>query len=104
GDTTVPHQFHPLTKQWIFNIIDHEAPETMEALTEIEQAKVHNAIQAAIDNANALAECHSFRIQKWRFLPQELSFERGELTPSQKIKREAVDLNYSHLIDAMYNS
>ena len=32
----------------------------------------------------------------------DLSIERGELTPSLKVKRKVIDANYKAIIDALY--
>ncbi len=37
-----------------------------------------------------------------RILPRDLSVEEGELTPSLKIKRKAVEVKYADLLQAMY--
>ncbi|MEU8545554.1 AMP-dependent synthetase/ligase [Streptomyces roseoverticillatus] len=41
-------------------------------------------------------------IKKFRLLPRDLDVEHGELTPSLKLKRPAVERQYKHLIDEMY--
>jgi long-chain acyl-CoA synthetase len=41
-------------------------------------------------------------IKDVRILPRDLSIEAGELTPSLKIKRKAVESNYRELLDSMY--
>lgn len=45
---------------------------------------------------------HWEQIQAFRFIPQPLSIDRGELTPSMKIIRESLSKNYKNLIDSMY--
>jgi long-chain acyl-CoA synthetase len=42
-------------------------------------------------------------IKKWAILPKDLSLEAGEVTPSMKIKRKAVEQNYKALIDSFYS-
>lgn len=42
------------------------------------------------------------KIQAFRFIPRPLTIENGEMTPSMKIKREAVEAHYKHLIDSIY--
>lgn len=42
------------------------------------------------------------RIRDFRFIPHPLSVETGELTPSLKIRREAIERRYKSLIDSMY--
>lgn len=42
------------------------------------------------------------QIQNYRFIPQSLSIEEGELTPSLKVKRDRVESKYKDLIDSMY--
>ncbi|MBH1933144.1 long-chain fatty acid--CoA ligase [Streptomyces sp. AV19] len=41
-------------------------------------------------------------IKKFRLLPRELDVEHGELTPSLKLKRPAVERAYKELIEEMY--
>ena len=42
------------------------------------------------------------KIKKLALLPQELSQEAGELTPTLKVKRRVVEERYRSLIDDMY--
>ena len=42
------------------------------------------------------------KIQKWRMLPVDLCEKYGDLTPTQKIKRNVVNAKYSDLCDEMY--
>ncbi|SEP59517.1 AMP-dependent synthetase/ligase [Streptomyces radiopugnans] len=41
-------------------------------------------------------------IKKFRILPRDLDIEHGELTPSLKLKRPAVEKEFGHLIEEMY--
>ncbi|HEX2895930.1 MAG TPA: long-chain fatty acid--CoA ligase [Marmoricola sp.] len=41
-------------------------------------------------------------IKKFRLLDHDLTVESGELTPSMKVKRNVVEENHAHTIDAMY--
>ncbi|MEE1938183.1 AMP-dependent synthetase/ligase [Streptomyces sp. TRM 70361] len=41
-------------------------------------------------------------IKKFRVLPRDLDIEHGELTPSLKLKRPAVEKKFGHLIEEMY--
>lgn len=42
------------------------------------------------------------KIRQYRFTTAPLSVERGEMTPTLKIRRKAVEKKYKHLIDTMY--
>jgi long-chain acyl-CoA synthetase len=41
-------------------------------------------------------------IKKFTVLPRDLSVESGELTPSMKVKRKAVETHFSDDIEKMY--
>ncbi|MEV7417903.1 long-chain fatty acid--CoA ligase [Streptomyces sp. NPDC089919] len=41
-------------------------------------------------------------IKKFKLLPRDLDVEHGDLTPSLKLKRPAVEREFKHLIDEMY--
>lgn len=42
------------------------------------------------------------KVKKFRFIPNPLSIEAGELTPTLKIRRKATLNNYQELVDSMY--
>jgi long-chain acyl-CoA synthetase len=42
--------------------------------------------------------------KKYSLLDREFSIERGELTPSLKVKRRVIDRNYKTIVDAMYEA
>ena len=62
---------------------------------------VRRYVQASIEELNG-------RLNRWetvkdfRILDRDLTVEEGELTPSMKIKRQAVETNYESLLDSMY--
>ncbi|MFF7736599.1 AMP-binding protein [Streptomyces sp. NPDC007984] len=43
-------------------------------------------------------------IKKFTILPRDLTPERGEVTPSMKVRRKAVETSFSDVIDAMYET
>jgi long-chain acyl-CoA synthetase len=63
--------------------------------------EVRSLVDAAIEKLNADLPSYS-TIKKFAILPGELSVEGGELTPSLKIKRRAVEKKYREPLDAMY--
>jgi long-chain acyl-CoA synthetase len=42
------------------------------------------------------------RIKQFRLLPREFSLASGELTPTMKVKRKAVEQNWAGEIEAIY--
>ena len=42
------------------------------------------------------------KIKKFTLLPEELTQEKGELTPTSKIKRKVINQNYETIIESMY--
>jgi long-chain acyl-CoA synthetase len=42
-------------------------------------------------------------IKRYEILPEELTVEQGLVTPSQKIRRGAVEKRYADLLDSMYD-
>jgi long-chain acyl-CoA synthetase len=58
-------------------------------------------LQGYVDQVNQqLAKYET--IKKFEVLPRDLTIEEGELTPSLKVKRKAVEKKYSDLLDGMY--
>ncbi|MDD5582960.1 MAG: long-chain fatty acid--CoA ligase [Candidatus Marinimicrobia bacterium] len=43
------------------------------------------------------------QVKKIALLPEEFSLERGEMTPSQKIRRNVVEEHYREIIDTLYH-
>ena len=41
-------------------------------------------------------------VKKFAILPRDLSIADGELTPSMKVKRRAVEATFANNIDSMY--
>lgn len=42
------------------------------------------------------------QVKKWTILPADLSLESGDLTPSMKLKRKAVEQKYRQVLDGFY--
>jgi long-chain acyl-CoA synthetase len=62
---------------------------------------LHATIQSAVDSANqAVSRAESIRA--FTVLPQDFSEERGEVTPSLKLRREVIAKAYADRIDAIY--
>ncbi|GLF93762.1 AMP-dependent synthetase/ligase [Streptomyces yaizuensis] len=58
-------------------------------------------IQGYVDRVNGGLQRWQ-TIKKFRLLPRDLDVEHGDLTPSLKLKRPAVERQFRHLIDEMY--
>ena len=72
------------------------------ALTDLLDDKdLHAAVQAAIDEGNK-AVSRAEAIKAWRILPEDLTIEGGELTPTLKVKREVVAKKYEGVIAEIY--
>ena len=55
-----------------------------------------------VDQANAKLERWE-TIKRFAILPTELSIDEGEVTPSQKVRRRAVEQKYADRLDALYD-
>jgi long-chain acyl-CoA synthetase len=71
--------------------------EEMAALPE-----VRDLIQGYVDQANEKLERWE-TIKKFAILPAELSIDEGEVTPSQKVRRRAVEQKYADRLDSLYD-
>jgi long-chain acyl-CoA synthetase len=66
-----------------------------------EKPEVIELIQKVVDETNAqFARVEAIR--KFRMIPKELDHEDGELTATQKLKRNAMEAMFAELIDEMY--
>ncbi|MEP6507038.1 MAG: long-chain fatty acid--CoA ligase [Gemmatimonadales bacterium] len=62
-------------------------------------------IQAKMEkeaNSQIAGLAHYEMPKKFSLLEHDFSLEKGEMTPTQKVKRRVVDKNYKAIIDAMY--
>jgi long-chain acyl-CoA synthetase len=78
---------------------EHHKPFDPEALTDDPD------VIAAVDDAIARVNDEHARIEgikRFRILPQDLTMERGELTPTMKVKRAVVLDRYASLVAQMY--
>ena len=64
--------------------------------------EVRELIEGYVAQANQQLERWE-TIKKFELLPSELSVDEGEVTPSQKIRRKAVEKKYADLLDGMYD-
>ncbi|MDX1653558.1 MAG: AMP-dependent synthetase/ligase [Brumimicrobium sp.] len=67
----------------------------------IENEDVINRIQKEVDRYNALFGGFE-QIKKFRLLPQEMSVEGGELTPTLKLKRKVIMDMYDKIVKSIY--
>ena len=74
---------------------------TPEAQEQYPDADLRARIQKTIDEKNEQLASYE-RIRKWRMLPQELTQEAGEVTPTMKVKRKVVLEKYGHMVKEMY--
>jgi long-subunit acyl-CoA synthetase (AMP-forming) len=68
-----------------------------------EEEKTREAIQAAVDEANAKLS-RVEQIKKFTILPGQWEPGGDELTPTMKLKRKPIDEKYSEEIEAFYSS
>jgi long-chain acyl-CoA synthetase len=63
---------------------------------------IHDAVEAAIDEANT-KQARIRRVKKFVILDTPLTIERGELTPTLKVKRKIVREHFADEIEQMYD-
>ena len=67
----------------------------------IARPEVHKLFEGLIEAANQnLARFET--IKKFRLVPQSLTMDAGELTPTLKVKRRIIEKHYGDLIEGMY--
>ena len=64
--------------------------------------KVHDAIQAAIDQTNKFAVSRAWEIRHWTLLKDDFTIDSGEFTPTMKLKRSFVAKKFEKEIEKMY--
>jgi long-chain acyl-CoA synthetase len=65
--------------------------------------EVHDLIESQVTEANQSLERWE-TIKRFEILPSELSVEEGEVTPSLKVRRRAVEEKYADVLNSMYDS
>ena len=68
----------------------------------VREARILNLIEEEVERCNGRLARYE-RVRRFRILPRSLSVAGGELTPTLKVKRRAVEERYRPLIDAMYS-
>ena len=63
---------------------------------------IMSAVQAGIDRANKDAASNAARVQKWTILPLDLSVAGGELGPTLKLKRFAINKKFANAVENLY--
>jgi long-chain acyl-CoA synthetase len=66
-----------------------------------EDPQVSKIVQREISELTAERADYE-RIKKVALLPREFSIDKGEMTPTLKIKRGVIDENYRQLLDQLY--
>ena len=61
-------------------------------------------VQRGIDAANAQATSSAQTIKRWAMLPGELTLENQEITPTLKVRRQAVCERHAALIESLYEA
>ena len=65
-------------------------------------SQVRELIESYVREANSKLERWE-TVKRWAFLPEELRVEEGEVTPSMKIRRAAVERKYADVLDSLYD-
>jgi long-chain acyl-CoA synthetase len=67
----------------------------------VRDERVRAEIQAAVDEVNSHVGPVE-QVKRFEILPEDLSQEGGELTPTLKVKRNVVHEKYAAVIDEVY--
>lgn len=65
--------------------------------------EAHDLVEGFIAQANQSLERWE-TIKRFEILPNELSVDEGEVTPSMKVRRKAVEKKYADVLNSMYDS
>jgi len=76
--------------------------EVTKAEEAVENEKVREIIQKAIQAANKKATSNAQCVQKFKIVPNDFTVEGNELTPTLKLKRRIVSEKYSQEIEGLY--
>ncbi len=76
------------------------SPDDLQQLIQDEELRAE--LDSAIDAVNQTVSRPVERIGDFRILPRELRIDEGELTPTNKVKRKAVEDRYRDLIEDLY--
>lgn len=69
----------------------------------VESTEVRQLIEGFVDDANKRLERWE-TIKRFEILPAELSVDEGEVTPSLKIRRKAVEKKYQDVLNSLYEA
>ncbi len=67
----------------------------------VREPRILRLVDEEVERCNARLARYE-QVRRYRILPRSLSIEGGELTPTLKVRRRAVQERYRPLIDAMY--
>jgi long-chain acyl-CoA synthetase len=84
--------------QWL---ADHDKPTGADVAALREDPDLVAEVETAVAQANR-AVSRAEAIKRFRILPRDLSQDRGELTPTMKVKRRVVHEEYADEIDEIY--
>ena len=78
---------------------EHDLPEAVSELAEHDDVRA--LVQDVLDGANA-KYAKVEQVKRFTILDQDLDADRGELTPTLKVKRNVVYENYAAVFDDLY--
>lgn len=67
----------------------------------VQNPQLRSEVDAAVERVNR-EHAPVEQLKQWRLLPEPLTVESGELTPTMKVKRAVVQERNEHLIEEMY--
>ncbi|MDP2317388.1 MAG: long-chain fatty acid--CoA ligase [Pseudomonadota bacterium] len=73
------------------------------ATVTVDEPKVRDELQKAVDACNELF-ARVEHVRKYKVLPRPLAIDTGELTPTLKLKRKNIYVNFSKEIEEMYQA